>query len=109
MNKLYYFHGPDDEGGVFIGAKTWREARNMAIGHDSISECEFIAIQGRLCKDDGKPVYTEVTGEHEAHELLAAGYTNFWWSGDCEKCGRWEERLNPDSGKLICSDCEEEE
>lgn len=107
MNKLYYFHGADDESGVFIGAESWKEARKYAIGHECMDGSEFIDIRGSLCKENGKTVYTEKSGEHEAHEILATGYTVFWWSGDCNKCGKWHERLSPVNGELICSDCEE--
>ena len=109
MNKLYYFHGADDESGVFVGAATWREARNFAIGHECMDGSEFVEIQGRLCKENGKVVHTEKGGEHDGIELLALGYTGFWWSGYCEKCGEDCEMLRPKDGKLICSECENPE
>ena len=109
MNKLYFFTGNDEDAGVFLGAKTWREARNMAIGHPCADDCEFIEIRGSLCRESGKPCYTEVNGEMECHEILATGYTSFWWSGYCEKCGEDHERLSPVDGKLICSECENPE
>ena len=107
MNKLYYFHGHDDESGVFLGAKTWRDARNMAIGHECTDDSDFIDITGHMCRENGKPCYTEVSGSLEVHEILATGYTCFWWSGDCEICGVDHDRLTPVDGKLICSDCED--
>lgn len=109
MYKLYYFTGNDEDSGIFVGAKTWREARNFVIGHDALHDCEFVDIRGSLCRENGKPVYTKVNGEHDVLELLEAGYTNFWWMGDCEKCGEWSERLKPVDGKLICSECEDPE
>jgi len=48
VKKLYYFHGPDRESGVFIGAETWKEARKMSIGHDFMDGHEFIDIRGSL-------------------------------------------------------------
>ena len=107
MNKLYYFHGADDDSGVFVGAATWRDARNYAIGHESTDGSEFIEIQGRLCKENGKVVHTKKSGEHDGIELLALGYTGFWWSGYCEICGEDSERLTPRDMKLICCDCED--
>lgn len=107
--KLYFFTGNDSDTGVFIGAETWREARNMVIGNECMHDCEFIDIRGSMCKENGKVVHTEVKGEHEAHELLAIGYTKFWWNGECDKCHVWQEHLDPIDGKLICSDCQEEE
>ncbi len=107
MNKLYFFSGPDADSGVFIGAKTWREARTRAMRHECMDYVEFIDIRGGMCKENGKPVHTEVTGELELHEILATGYTNFWWAGDCDKCGKYSDHLNPTiDGKLICLDCE---
>jgi len=109
MNKLYYFSGNDEDSGVFVGAKTWREARNFAITHECMDFSEFIEIRGSLCKQEGKIVYTELAGEHGADDLLATGYTGFWWMGDCAKCGKWHERLNPVNGQLICGQCEDPE
>jgi len=106
VKKLYYFHGPDSESGVFIGAETWKEARKMSTGHDFMDGHEFIDIRGSLCRENGKPVLTEVHGEHEAHEILATGYTGFWWMGNCDICGEDCEMLRPKGGKLICSECE---
>src|SRR5665648_310037 len=108
MNKLYFF-SDDEERGVFVGADTWRKARNFAFGHENMDGIEFIDIRGHLCRESGKPVYTTVAGEHDADDLMAAGYTNFWWMGDCAICGSWSERLTPINGKLICSDCEDPE
>ena len=107
MKKLYYFHGSDDESGVFVGVESWRAARNYAINHECMDGSDFIDLRGRLCKENGKVVHTEKGGEHDANDLLAAGYTVFWWSGDCEICGEDCERLSPVDGKLICCDCEE--
>jgi len=107
MFKLYYFHGADDESGVFVGAKSWRAARNSVINHECFDGCMFTEIRGNLCKENGKVVHTEKSGEHEAHEILATGYTVFWWSGDCNKCGEWHERLSPVNGELICGQCED--
>lgn len=109
MNKLYYFTGKDEDTGVLIGARTWREARNMAIGNDGLHDCDFVDIRGSLCRENRKPVYTEVSGEHDDEEILATGYTQFWSSGECAKCGEWNEHLDPVDGKLICTECQEEE
>lgn len=108
MNKLYYFSG-NDETGVFVGAQTWKEARKVAISHECMDGYEFTEIRGHMCREDGKPVLTELAGEHEADDLIKAGYTSFWWTGDCEICGIWSEHLNLVDGKLICYDCENPE
>lgn len=105
--KLYYFSGGDEESGVFVGARTWKEARNSILCHDSVADCAFIDIRGTLCRGDGGiPVYTDKFGEHRGEDLIKAGYTNFWSCGNCDKCGKWEERLNPVDGKMVCCECE---
>lgn len=108
MNKVYFFADEhNDEGrGVFVGAKTWKEGRRFAISTDELDGVDFIDIKGHVCKENGKVMVTDVSGIMEGHEVLATGYTGFWWSGNCEECGAWKERLNPIDGKLICYECE---
>lgn len=109
MNKLYCFTGNDGDSSVFIGAENWHKARNLAIFHECMDCCDFVDIRGSMCKQAGKPVHTKLGGEHDADDLMAAGYTGFWWSGDCAECGNYDELLSPVNGKLICLECEDPE
>ncbi len=104
-NRVYFFQEKDADTGVFIGAKTWKEARSLALRCEEI-DCDFIKVEGHLCRQDGKPVVTAKHGQLDAHELMEAGYTHFWWEGvDCKRCGEKWARCHPLNGKLVCDSC----
>ncbi|OLN29930.1 hypothetical protein [Desulfosporosinus metallidurans] len=107
MNKVYFFTEKDADTGVFIGAMTWREARKIAFTCDEI-DCEFIDVEGHICKIDQKPVLTEVNGKMECDDLLKSGYEDFYWEyGKCEKCCLENGPVYPSEGRMICYECRE--
>lgn len=72
MNKVYYFCDPGRDGGLFIAAKTWKEARNISLSgdYDMLDYITFVEIEGELLKDkDGKPYRTELHGQLELYQL----------------------------------------
>lgn len=72
MNKVYYFQDPSRDGGLFIAAKTWKEARNISLtgDYDMLANISFPEIEGRLLRDsNGKPYETELHGQLELYQL----------------------------------------
>lgn len=80
MNKVYYFQDPGRDGGMFIAAKSWKEARNLSLNgdYDMLAYITLPEIEGRLLKNsEGKPYFTEKYGQLELYELdeLGINYT----------------------------------
>lgn len=76
VNKVYYFCDPSRDGGLFIAAKTWKEARNISLtgDYDMLAYITFPEIEGRLLKDNsGKPYTTELRGQLELYQLDELG------------------------------------
>lgn len=76
MNKVYYFCDPGRDGGMFIAARTWKEARNISLtgDYDMLAYISFTEIEGTLLKDkNGKPYMTELQGQLELYQLDELG------------------------------------
>ncbi len=76
LNKVYYFCDPERDGGLFIAAKTWKEARNISLtgDYDMLAYISFTEIEGELLKDkDGNPYTTELHGQLELYQLDELG------------------------------------
>jgi hypothetical protein len=76
MNRVYYFQDPSRDGGLFIAAKTWKEARNISLtgDYDMLAYITFPEIQGELLKNnEGKPYNTELYGQLELYQLDKLG------------------------------------
>lgn len=72
VNKVYYFQDPNRDGGMFIAAKTWKDARNMSLtgDYDMLAYISFTEIEGHLLRDENKKPYTtEYIGELELYQL----------------------------------------
>ena len=83
MNKVYYFQDPSRDSGLFIAAKTWKEARNISLtgDYDMLANITFPEIEGSVLKNsDGKPYATEKHGQLELYELdeLKIPYTTVY-------------------------------
>jgi hypothetical protein len=67
MNKVYYFEVDTDHGGTFVAAKSWKEARNMALKTEVIADdiCDFgfTALHGRLAGNVTTPLSGELSGK----------------------------------------------
>jgi len=84
MNKVYYFCDPSRDGGLFIAAKTWKEARNISLtgDYDMLARITFPEIEGSLLRnDDGKPYVTELYGQLESYQLDDLGIPYMWVDG----------------------------
>lgn len=72
VNKVYYFQDPGRDGGLFIAAKTWREARNISLAgdYDMLAYISFVEIEGNLLRNSkGEPYTTELHGQLELYQL----------------------------------------
>ena len=72
MNKVYYFQDPSRDGGLFIAAKTWKEARNISLtgDYDMLAHITFPEIEGELLRNnERKPYTTELHGQLELYQL----------------------------------------
>lgn len=81
LNKVYYFQDPSRDGGLFIAAKTWKEARQISLtgDYDMLAYITFREIEGSLLKNsEGKPYTTELHGQLELYQLdeLGIPYTS---------------------------------
>ena len=76
MNKVYYFQDPGRDGGLFIAAKTWKDARNISLtgDYDMLAHITFPEVEGSLLKNgEGKPYTTELYGQLELYQLDELG------------------------------------
>jgi hypothetical protein len=72
MSKVYYFQDPSRDSGLFIAAKSWKEARSISLtgDYDMLAYIAFPEIEGHLLKNgDKKPYITEKHGQLELYEL----------------------------------------
>lgn len=72
MNKVYYFSDGVRDEGLFIAARTWKEAREISLAgdYDMLANISFVKIKGELLRDDsGKPHETELHGHLELYQL----------------------------------------
>lgn len=109
MNKIYFFTDKEAEFGVFVGAKTWKEARKIALSCEEV-DCDFIDIEGHICKEGKKPILTDINGKLDCEDILKSGYEGFYWEyGKCDKCGLEDCRTYPYERKMmICLECQKE-
>lgn len=76
MNKVYFFSDGYRDGGLFIAAKNWKEARDISLtgDYDMLAYISFPEIKGELLRDKKKkPYYTEIHGQMELHQLDELG------------------------------------
>lgn len=74
MNKVYFFQDPTRDTGLFIAAKSWKEARSISLtgDYDMLANISFPEIKGKLLRDSyGKPYKTELYGQLELYQLDA--------------------------------------
>lgn len=73
MNKVYFFEVDPDNGGVFIAARNWKEARNIALYTEVIADdvCDFgfTELHGHRVGD----VITNLSGELSRKQLDMLG------------------------------------
>jgi hypothetical protein len=86
MNKVYFFVVNEDEGGVYVAAKNWKEARKLSMTDPLISENmeEFIDLEGRLVKRGKGIIYTEYEGVLDITQIVELGCA--WWSCENIEC-----------------------
>jgi len=89
MNKVYFFNEKSgDYGGVYVAAKTWKEARNTAVSDELISDHvdnPITEVEGYLCRKNKKPITTELEGILDIKKINEVGCA--WWSCDNDECG----------------------
>jgi len=109
QNKVYYFQTHKDaDCGVFVGAQSWKEGRKEALTTETFDDYEFIEITGHVCRENRKAVVTDKVGELDVLDLLATGYTKFYWNEyPCDNC-KSEAECSPCGPKMLCSKCIEE-
>lgn len=76
MNKVYFFSDGCRDYGMFIAAKSWKEARKISLtgDYDMLADVSFTDIQGELLKDkNNKPYFTDLYGELELYQLDEIG------------------------------------
>lgn len=76
INKVYYFSDGIRDYGLFIAARTWKEARALSVtgDYDMLASIRFVDIEGSVCEDsEGNPFMTEKHGILELYELDELG------------------------------------
>lgn len=76
MNKVYYFEDGYRDGGLFIAAKSWKDARQLSLtgDYDMLAYITFPEIKGELLrKNDKTPYLTEHYGILELYQLDELG------------------------------------
>jgi hypothetical protein len=105
MNKAYFFtEKSGDYGGVYVAAKTWKEARNIAISDKLISDHvdnPIIEVEGHLCRKNKQPIKTEIEGILSMQQICDLGLA--WW--ECEKCGYSNFEIIDCDQNFKCKDC----
>ena len=100
--RAYMISDGEQEGCVVFVADTAKEARNMAVGHDMIMDCDFIDIRVRWCRD--VDVSGLDKGEIPVLEGLYRGAYLYVFGLPCPHCGADEPDLK--IYKEYCDRCE---
>ena len=101
-NKVYFARGDEDYGGIYIGAKTSKEAKQFALG-TWVAETvynPFIEIRVTRCWSVKE---TEYEGELDVTQINELGLA--WWS--CPNCDKEDFEI-VDSKTYRCKNCEKE-
>jgi len=76
MNKVYFFSDGYRDGGMFIAAQNWKDARNISLtgDYDMLAYITFPEIRGEMLRnEDKKPYQTELYGQLELYQLDELG------------------------------------
>ena len=98
-NKVYYVQGDPDYGGIYIAAKTSKEAKIIAMGKwvAEYLDNPFVELRVKRCWNVKE---TEYEGELNISQINELGLT--WW--DCPNCHKEEfEILN--GNEYQCKNC----
>ena len=98
-NKVYYVQGDPDYGGIYIAAKTSKEAKIIAMGKwvAEYLDNPFVELRVKRCWNVKE---TEYEGELNISQINELGLT--WW--DCPNCYKEEfEILN--GNEYQCKNC----
>ena len=108
-NKIYFFKVKELCGGVYVAARSWKEARKIARKNEMVSEYieEFIDIEGRLERFYGKPVFIDYEGVLSIEQIIDIGIA--WW--ECSECDSRDIQLVKGNDKNVpedeykCNEC----
>lgn len=108
MNKIYCFTASEDHGWVYVAAKTWKEARNLALWDEAIADHmeSLIDVHGHIIKNHT----TEASGILSVQEICDAGLA--WWNCDGsipdhpeEWCGSEDFEIYDNNQAWKCREC----
>ena len=101
-NKVYFAQGDEDYGGIYIAAKTSKEAKSIALGK-WVAETvynPFIELRVTRCWSVKE---TEYEGELDISQINELGLA--WWS--CDNCDKEDFEII-DGETYRCKNCSEE-
>lgn len=102
-NKVYFFTSRYHDGGFYIAAKTWKEARRHATCHELADDVEsFIDYKGHVLQK-GK-LTTEHHGVLNLNQMQEIGL--LWF--ECSECGSDQLKF-PNDEKYVCKCGHEDE
>ena len=101
-NKVYFAQGDEDYGGIYVAAKTSKEAKSIALGKWVAETVDnpFIEIRVTRCWSVKE---TEYEGELDISQINELGLA--WWS--CDNCDKEDFEIIDDE-TYKCKNCNEE-